>query len=96
MSFVLLFIILKFDFVATETKKPTLDSLKNILFPTLACALYQDELNRQILEEDLSLDLITAYLSSPDLNFDSLPLYFKLDNRIPVPVQSAILADLAE
>ena len=77
----------------------------DVLFPTLASALYEDELNRQILEEDISLDLIHSYLSSPpqtaglednDRSPSLSKSYFRLDRRIPEAVKSSLLSDLSQ
>ena len=78
------------------------ERLKNILFPTLIAALYQDELNSQILEEDMSLDLVKTYIQeySSINNTDEdnappiLPPHFRLEFRIPDFVQTTLLEDL--
>ncbi len=56
--------------------------LKEILFPTLISAIFQDELNISILEEDLSLEFLKEFIENRPLELKLDPR-FALENRIP-------------
>ena len=43
--------------------------LRNILFPTLICSCYQNEQNKDILEQEVSCALLNNYLEDQSLDF---------------------------
>ncbi|XP_046858949.1 S phase cyclin A-associated protein in the endoplasmic reticulum-like isoform X2 [Xenia sp. Carnegie-2017] len=43
--------------------------LRNILFPTLICACYENEQNKEILEQEVSCALLSNYLEDQSLDF---------------------------
>jgi hypothetical protein len=67
--------------------------MKEVLFPTLISAIYGDELNISILEEDLSLDYLKEFIENRPIDMKIDPR-FSLENRIPNHFLTEILSRL--
>lgn len=67
--------------------------MKEILLPTLIIAIYQDDLNMSILEEDLSLEYLKEFIENRPLEL-KLDSRFSLENRIPGHFLTEILTRL--
>ncbi|CAB3988178.1 Hypothetical predicted protein [Paramuricea clavata] len=68
--------------------------LRNILFPTLICSCYQNEQNKDILEQEVSCALLNNYLEDQSLDFQqeklgnansSQPILDEMSRRILLP-----------